>query len=174
MTEEELDELTRAALAPARWYRYFTQGEQWWPNGKPPVRIADMDQTWRYNAAGWLVRQSPRLARLFREGCWAEEYWVDLYVTAEMANESLHGDLREQAAAAGADPAAWVVTTPLYRALAADLPEKGAKRRKLAARAHHWSGCPGRLDHKTRECICSVLRSRHEREQELTNDRPKG
>lgn len=157
----EADALRRELLRPTRWYRYFQQGEQWWPNGKPPVAIADMDETWRYNASGWLVREADRLSRLFAEGCMAETLWVDMHVTAEMAHDGLIADLEQEADLARRSPAAWVMQTPLYLALVAGLPTKGAKRRKLGARASHWAGCPGREDAKAKECLCVDLAAEH-------------
>lgn len=169
----EVTDLAQQYLAQARWYRYFQQDEQWWPNGRPPVRIADMDDTWRYNASRWLVREATRLAALFVVGCGAEILWVDLHVTAEMAHDGLINDLEWESELARRDPAVWMVQTPLHRALVADLPGKGAPRRKLAARASHWTGCPGRESAKAKECRCTVLATEHARLTEV-HGRPKG
>ena len=155
----------RALAAPARWYRYFTQDKHWVPNGKQPIEIAGMDATYRLNCTRYLERNAARYAALFAEGCSAEEFACGLVhpdAPIEVFNE-----LYRQAWQAKLDPVAWVKTTRLYRALAAELPSRGAPLRKLADRARHWGGCEQRTRPKKGVCTCAehAARARLEREQ---------
>lgn len=162
-------EAARVLASPARWYRYFTQDEHWVPNGKPPVKIADMDASWRLNASRYLERNAARYAELFAQGCSAEDFAFSM--THPDAPDSLLDERWREALTAKRDPVAWIKTTKLYRALAAGLPSKGAALRKLADRAKHWDGCEKRVKNKKGACTCAALataarleRERHERD----------
>jgi hypothetical protein len=89
--EEATPKPTKGGIA---WDWYLDQGEQWKPNGKPMVQVADMDPEWRFNASRWLERN-------------AEKIVSDL----DRASEARLGE-----------PHTWIRTSALYRALVADLP----------------------------------------------------
>jgi hypothetical protein len=119
--------------------RYFDQGEQWKPNGKPMVAIADMDDAWRHNAARWLERNAAVLAAKYAAA-------VHMWFAVRGPDSG--------AAARAADPEGWIRTTALYRALVADLPS-GEARDALAVRARHYSTCPARIDDDA-TCNCHL------------------
>lgn len=164
----KLGQAARTLAAPARYYRYFNQGEHWVPNGKPPVLIAEMDLAWRYNCTRFLERNAARYAALFAEGCSAEEYVIAMLYPG--APEEIADQIQREAAWAKRDPLAWVRSTKLYRALATELPEKGAPLRKLASRARHWGGCEARLKPKKGTCTCATL-AEAERVRKVERDR---
>jgi hypothetical protein len=148
----------RVLAAPARWYRYFNQTEHWVPNGKPPVQIADMELAWRLNCVRYLERNAARYAALYADGCSAEELVFGLTHpdVSDWVEDSVTGHLWNEGNRAKRDPLGWIKTTKLYRALAADLPSKGAPLRKLANKAKHWGGCEKRL-FKKGTCTCAQL-----------------
>jgi len=162
------DKALRMLMQPARWYRYFTQGKHWVPNGKPPVEIAEMDQAWRYNCVRYLERNAARYAEMFAQGCSSEELALGVFYPdmGEMARESVENDLWNQAAHAKRDPVVWIKTTALYLALAKDLPPGGRPMRKLAEKARHWGECDKRQRPKRGTCTCAELAARSRREQE--------
>lgn len=107
-----------AAQARSRnlgYYRYLNQGETWLPKDKPSIPIADMDPAWRANAAAWLERRAETFALYYMLG------EIELAATgqiSEAAMECWAEALEER----DRDLAAWMRSTPLYRALAAGLP----------------------------------------------------
>lgn len=164
MDEKKIDPGLRALLKPARWYRYFRQDTHWVPNGRAPVLIADMDATWRYNCVRFLERNAARYARLYADGCSAEE--TVLALTHPDAPEEIGEMMWNIAAFAERDPLAWIRTTKLYQALAEGLPEKGQPLRKLAEKAKHWGGCEGRTRPKKGVCTCAELAARDQQERQ--------
>lgn len=129
-------------------FAYFNQGETWFPNGKPAVAISGMDPAWRHNAAAFLVRNARAYLLQYDFG----EFFSIQGVTAPVAREALDQGLEEAQAERSADPEAWIKSTPLYKALVAELPE-GPERDALARAARHWSDCPLRSgEHGT--CTC--------------------
>jgi hypothetical protein len=118
---------------------YLSQGEVWFPNGTPKVRIQDMDLRWRRNAANWLVRRASNWAFLYtvgeinwlESGCggaWREVVSdgagnpvagppVSMMPSGDMACDAFE---REQEARE-ANAESWIKTTALYRALVAGL-----------------------------------------------------
>lgn len=150
------------ALNPDRqWYRYFNQGAHWKPDGRDAVEISTMSATWRFNCMRFLERRADRYARMYSRGCEAEAMWMEVVVNGEMARDSIGRALDDEADEARCNPTSWIVTTPLYRALARGLPVKGAALRHLQERAAHWEGCPRNLARKG-VCSCEQIRQEHE------------
>jgi hypothetical protein len=116
---------------------YLSQGEVWFPKDRPKLRVQDMDLGHRRNAANWLVRRAASWEHAYTVG---ELIWlvsgcggVWHEVTSDGAGNPVAGPVvsmmpsgdmacdafeREQEGRA-ADPAAWIQTTALYRALVA-------------------------------------------------------
>ena len=117
-------------------FRYLEQGEVWLPKDRVPVAIPEMGEAWRQNAARWLERKAAwfewhysfgEISVLsnptFREvvGCvdgvpatsGRTFSFLDLMGddTADAFNEWSDERMR--------DPASWIKSTPLYRALVA-------------------------------------------------------
>lgn len=147
------------------YYAYFRQGETWIPDGKPPVAIKDMDAAWRHNAAAFLVRRARNYLFLYEVGeitsifggmapeVLGEEDGQPVYgrmvstgpTPGSMAELAVESDLERARAERGADPEAWIRSTPLHKALVKGLPKEGKKKRtELAQLARHWSDCPVR------------------------------
>ncbi|HZB31256.1 MAG TPA: hypothetical protein VE465_13915 [Streptosporangiaceae bacterium] len=148
------------------YFAYFNQGEWWVPNGKPPIRVTDMDSAWRHNAAAFLVRRAR--GYLFYYG--AGEIGAIFGATARevigedngqpvfgrmvslapdpdsRAADALERELEQAWEERGADPEAWMKSTTLYRALVKDLPPDAAELAK------HWSDCAIRT--AGGECTC--------------------
>lgn len=162
LADPGLEEAVKEMCRPARWYRYFNQAVSWVPDGRPAVVIAEMDLTWRYNCTRYLVRNVERYARMYADGAQAEALVARLVTGLELP-EAVLDRLDSASHLARSNPAAWVVTTPLYRALARELPT-GAELRKLSRRAAHWSECEGRLRPKKGNCTCAELAARHARD----------
>lgn len=160
-----LKSTVRELAAPARWYRYFHQGRYWVPHGKPPVEISTMDPEWRLNCTRYLVRRADRYARAYVDGCHGWLLVQQLGGADDGTMGPIEDELDHRASAAGADPAAWIVTTELYKALAYGLPAKGAGLRHLAERAQHWDGCKRRQARRG-ECTCTDLAAAEERRRE--------
>lgn len=158
LARPEIQVAARELARPARYYRYFNQGEHWVPNGRSPVRIADMDDAWRLNCARYLERNAARYAELFAQGCSAEIFAFGLVHLD--APDEIESAIWREAEFAKRDPVAWIKTTCLYRAMAAGLPSKGAPLRKLADRAKHWDGCEKRVKNKKGACTCAELARR--------------
>jgi hypothetical protein len=121
-----------ATPAPAArrmaWDRYLDQGEQWKPNGKPMLPIADMNDKWRRNAARWLERNAAKIAVHYEL---AEAIRFDAIVASPPGpgDDAAHAIEDEMARAAhdrARDPQGWIRTTTLHRALLADLPAESA------------------------------------------------
>ncbi|WP_188187982.1 hypothetical protein [Nonomuraea sp. SYSU D8015] len=143
------------------WFRHLHQDTTWIPKVGGPILIRDMDSTWRYNAANWLLRRACELSIMYSFGEFAAltspisgpalrqdsdgtaEDERPLYL--EMPPEVL-ADLLQQDAQRAENPESWLKTTPLYRALVKDLPGD------VAALAKHWSTCDLRTGQGT---VCS-------------------
>lgn len=116
-------------------YRYLNQGEWWKPKEREPIRVIDMDDRWRGNAARWMIRRAAYFGQLYTFG---EVFSLALPIGREVINHvdgrdvlgrTLTGhDLMPESAAddmaawqeeRSADPVAWIRTTTLYRALLA-------------------------------------------------------
>jgi hypothetical protein len=128
--EEATPKPTKGGIA---WDWYLDQGEQWKPNGKPMVQVADMDPEWRFNASRWLERN-------------AEKIVSDL----DRASEARLGE-----------PHTWIRTSALYRALVADLPNCSVALEAIAERARHWSTCPARTGGG--DCRCEAIAAQCQR-----------
>ena len=118
-------------------YVYLSQGEIWFPNGVPKIRIQDMDLRWRRNAANWLIRRAASWSFLYTvgevsylmsgcNGLWREVVTdgngnpvagpaVSMMPSGDMACDAYESEQM----ARQTDPAAWIQTTALYRALVA-------------------------------------------------------
>jgi hypothetical protein len=154
-------------------YDYLRQDQLWLPNGRPAVRIADMDREWRYNASRWLERRAEyfearytfgEILALSTRGMRAvvgEVGGVAVEAGPWLSHFDLMGDHARDAFEAAQDerrrePAAWIRTTPLYRALVAGLPTKRKTLARLAERAAHWSHCRIRRGIGEIECTCHL------------------
>lgn len=98
------------------WTRYLGQGTTWIPASGQPVAIRDMDPSWRLNAARWLLRRAGVLAL-------RENYAILRMLDGAQVPDDVDASAFEEFDRRMGDPAAWLRTTPLYRALVADLPE---------------------------------------------------
>lgn len=114
-------------------YLYMNQGKWWFPNGKPRVLVSEMDESWRGNAARWLVRQAKSLS--FRYDIAQIQYiygrevealtaagtpsgqFVSLGPRGDMACDAMERDLDREQEYRANDPERWVRSTPLYLAL---------------------------------------------------------
>lgn len=144
------------------WFKYLSQGETWVPNGKPPLPISEMDATWRYNAANWLLRRASHLAAMYGYGLlYAFDESPEREVIGERDGEPVLGDwgpareipaevldelLRQDTERAN-NPETWLKTTPLYQVLVKELPDG------VADLAKHWSTCDLRTG-KASSCSC--------------------
>lgn len=128
------------------WSRYLDQGEQWKPNGKPMIRITEMDLPWRYNASRWLERNAAGIARKYTlsEGFEFAAICASPLGPSDDTAWSIEAEMDCAAEDRARDPQAWIRTTALYQALIKDLPKKQRKLARLAERAAHWSTCPKR------------------------------
>jgi hypothetical protein len=145
------------------WDRYLDQGEQWMPDGKPMVAIADMDPEWRYNASRFLERRAAVFASKYST-CEALRLVAELASPigpSETVADQLEADAYHAAAARRRDPVAWIRTTVLYRALVADLPDCPTALEAIAARAKHWSTCPARTGDG--DCRCEAIAAQCQR-----------
>lgn len=109
-------------------YHYLNQGEWWYPNGKPRVRIAtEMGDRWRENAANWLVKNAWNFEIAYTSG---EIQWLESglggqlidVMTERPASMMPGGDAACDAFDAlmserAANPEEWIKTTTLYKAL---------------------------------------------------------
>lgn len=133
-------------------WRYLNQGDWWQP--KPPakpVRIADMEPEWRYNATRWLLRRAPYFADRYSWGMLASGLGP-LGPSGDAACDAFEAAMaeldREQE-----DPQRWIRGTVLYQALIAGLPGKPRTQFRLWQRARHWSPCLVRARNSA-ECAC--------------------
>jgi hypothetical protein len=168
-----------AYLRNARgWYAYLNQGEVWFPNKRPRVRIADMDAAWRLNCTRFLERRAASIERRYTFGeisALSEPKYRnvvgerdgEVVLTGPALSES---DLMSDSVAdmfdqgrddRMADPIAWLRATALYRSLAAGLPDCSVALEALNERARHWSTCPAR-ESTDAECRCSEIRASQE------------
>jgi hypothetical protein len=154
---DEVQQLIYDLVGDAAWCRYFNQGETWKADGRDLVRIVDMSPEWRLNCVRFLERRAARYAVVYARGCEAELWHGLNLLNGEMARDSITRELEGEADYARDNPTEWIVTTPLYRALAAGLPVKGKKLRRLEERAAHWAGCEWRRGDTT-TCSCGRLR----------------
>lgn len=151
--------MTRTDEIPRTWLGYVEQGEWWKPNGKPWIRIAEMDKAWRFNASRWLDRNAARFLNRATDS-------MMVFLAAELPgmsemNAYIFENQLDRLLAATDDPAQWIRDTSLYRALVADLPTKRGKLERLAARAQHWSSCPVRTD-QLATCRCAEIQHRQQ------------
>lgn len=145
------------------WYKYLRQGKTWVPKDRPPLPIAEMDATWRYNAANWLLRQASSLAMRYGFGELQHVFGATVPTVGpfkgakvsvfesmgEMSQDALERAMERDQEARDADPKGWLKSTPLYQALVDDLPDN------VADLARHWSTC----DLRTGEgSVCSCWR----------------
>jgi hypothetical protein len=102
-------------------YALLNQADVWLPNGKPAVKITDMDESWRRNAAAYLVRTAKSHAFQYDLGL-LSHIRDSGPREGTLAADRLDQDLLRRADA----PEEWLKTTPLYKALVQDLPMEGA------------------------------------------------
>lgn len=150
-------------------YRYLSQGEIWIPQ-KPrrPLPIADMDLTWRFNAANFLLHRArgyvhryhfgfvhennaPRYREVVGEDCGQPVFSGAAFSEAELMSDHAADAVDAEAERNMKDPEAWMKSTALYRALVADLPE-GDELAGIAGAAKHRSACPVRAGYGACEC----------------------
>jgi hypothetical protein len=132
------DDIFRAAR---QYFSYLNQDEEWVPNGKPPVRIADMDPSWRYNAARFLARNADTYLFRYDLGELSAVFGDPLSPSqGSMAMEAMEEEMDLAQTIRHHDPEAWIKSTPLYQALVKDLPDDAAELAK------HWSDCAIRED----------------------------
>lgn len=129
----------------------FDQGEWWLTKDGRWLRIADMDETHRYNVAAMLMRRAARHAFAYS---WAFVGVVSAHDGGDMAHDALERISDELNEKTARDPQGWLRETALYRALTARLPTKPKKLKKLVKRARHYSDCPKRKDLKAETCTC--------------------
>ena len=91
------------------------QGTWWQPKEGPPILIRDMDPSYRANCLKFMERRAHRVAEVF----------TSLALITAVADEAsdhvmdaLYGDAERIMDA----PLTWMKDTPLYRAMAKDLP----------------------------------------------------
>lgn len=167
-----------AYLRNARgWYAYLNQGDVWFPNKRPRVRIADMDAAWRLNCTRFLERRAAGLVHRYTFGEVSsmsqpaydeviEDVNGDPVLSGQSFSESdLLGELAHEAIEVEqesrvADPIRWMRSTALYRALAAGLPDSSIALEALNERARHWSTCPARKSADA-ACRCDEIRAAH-------------
>lgn len=121
-------------MTPRFVYGYLNQGEFWYPDGRPRLPITEMDDRWRGNAARWLERDARSFLAAYQLGeleRMTAPVWLDVVgvkdgqpVTAGPARSELDSmsDASMDAFVADdderqSDPAAWIRTTDLYKAL---------------------------------------------------------
>jgi hypothetical protein len=144
------------------WWELLNQDEQWKPNGKPLVAITDMDETWRYNTIRFLERRAKKLALTytFEEAARLDHMFGSGMGPSETTMDALLGELDRDAQERTLHPVRWLRSTPLYRALAAGLPQCSAALDVIAEKAKHWAGCPARDG--ASECRCEQIRAERE------------
>lgn len=131
-----LDEMKGKAVA---YYCYLNQGEQWKPKDRPWLPIADMDASWRGNAARWMKRRAAafelyysigELAALSEPTMRAVVGEVDgvpvedgpLFSHLDLMGDCATDAFDREVSGRSTNPAGWIRTTPLYRALVSGLP----------------------------------------------------
>jgi hypothetical protein len=151
MTQAPKPEISAFEEQALTTYAYLNQGDMWIPKTGHPMRIADMDPEWRYNASRWLEKRAEHFALQygFGEILAAAPLLDQMSEHSQDAFDAMQGQ-RER------DPASWIRTTALYRALVDVLPTKRKKLAKLADRARHWPTCPARTG--SGECLCELIR----------------
>lgn len=169
-------------------YYYLSQGERWLPNGRPSVAIADMDQEWRFNAARWLERRAASFALRYSFGeiehlarpTMVEVLGIDENGADILGETSSALDRMPEAVEYAMDnefqdrmnePATWIRTTALHKALVKGLPKRGSGLDNLADRAKHYAGCPQR-EETDDACQCAELAAEIKHEREITNGTP--
>lgn len=147
--------MTKTDEVPCNWLDYVEQGEWWRPNGRPWIRISEMDKPWRYNASRWMERNA---ARVLGNATHTMMNFLIVYGSdmTEMTAKQFDDEFGRLIDSAD-DPVRWVRDTVLYRALTGNLPTKRAKLKRLAAKAGHWATCPARKDLRA-ECRCGEIR----------------
>ena len=120
-------------------YAYLNQGKTWVPKDRSPLDVADMDSSWRRNAARWMERRAAWYAAQYTMG----EFYAlgtpslrtvvaeidgvaiergPLVSELDLMSDHVHDAMDAWQAERDADPVVWIRTTDLYRALVADLP----------------------------------------------------
>ncbi len=135
---------------------YFNQGTWWKPDGRPYVRIADMDDAWRNNCVQFLLRH----ARGYGQKYAFELHMVEAHASCHLSETSmdeLSADIANTQEAVSRDPMTWIRGTKLFRALLADLPDRGSALADLRRRSRHWSTCDMRLGLSARpaDAVCT-------------------
>lgn len=157
-------------------FYYLRQSEIWYPRRpRPPVKVAEMDKTWRYNAIRYMERRAVNLAH--------QSSFGEIYALSEPTLRAVVGEIDGKPVEAGPmfshldmmgehaadameahadwmvhEPLAWLRSTSLILALNRGLPTKRRKLEQLAARAAHWTACPGRVD-PTADCRCQEIKA---------------
>jgi hypothetical protein len=125
-----MNPLDEAKAAMSGMYAYFNQGTTWQPKGRPCLPITEMNPAWRRNAAWWLERNAEMfeiyysLGEIERLAAPAYRDMVRGRAVSEfdLMSESTMDGLTAASDERSADPAVWIRTTPLYRALVDGLP----------------------------------------------------
>lgn len=150
-------------------HAYFNQGEVWFPNQRPRVRIADMDPVWRLNCTRFLERRAGTYVHGYTFGEISSmstpvyDGGIDdtsgrMFSEFDLMGDSTQDEFEAAQDSRHADPVAWICTTTLYRALAAGLPTDPVDVEALSARARHWSTCPARTTADA-ACRCDAIRA---------------
>ena len=123
------------------WFLYLNQNKFWYPDGKPRVEVnKDMEDTWRVNAARWLLRNSPKIVVAYQAdellyllngagGIWREVIGEDKNhrpITGGPANMLPQGELAQEEFERTQEwqldhPKEWIRQTPLFKALINEL-----------------------------------------------------
>jgi hypothetical protein len=111
--DQKVTEFKQRAVA---YFEYLNQGEQWQPKEGKPVRITAMGPRWRRNAAAFLLRRAD-WAHLHAWGMVFAASGVLAPDPLSHAADALDGEIEATTAHIHDDPAAFLATTPLYRAL---------------------------------------------------------
>lgn len=114
------------------WYRHLRQHSTWIPANGQALPITAMDNSWRRNAANWLLKRADALAAMYS--------YAELHLDSEPIGRDIDGDpvfmrmphevesgLFDEHRARIADASSWLKTMPLYRALIRGLADGGAK-----------------------------------------------
>lgn len=136
-------------------FALLNQADFWYP--KPPaepVRVAEMDPAWRYNAARMLLRHAALLADRYS---WGELAFISgpMGPSGDAACDAVESAFDEAERFRAEDPQGWMRTTRLYKVLTAGLPANPSKLYRLAERARHWGACPARASN-TADCTCGA------------------
>ncbi len=120
------------------WFMYLRQSTKWKPRASKAVSISEMDDSWRYNAARWLLRRAQLAEMLYTFGelrvlgeplpvvigeadgepievldLEASLFSNRLPSEGSMAADAFDDEIDQRTQ----DPEVWLKTTPLYQAL---------------------------------------------------------